>query len=430
MLFEDNAPYYMIKCLLIVGGTMGMMASCTRIKCSRKKMAVMLGLYFLWIGCWSLFMIEFYDVLTLLRFCIPTISLPCILMLYFLSEYSPWQAVFNYTMQISIALIVAMSQTVLVTELAGGESMDFFIRVSSFSLCIAIEWKLLRGKFVLLDYLPDKSWRSLTYVPVSFMFLIIFIGTYPVHYMEAKQSVAYLYGVAAIMVIVYITLFRSLFHQYKLQLMELTEVSNNMLKRELALMQKQVEDAKRFRHDLRHHDRVIAEYVRREETGKLFEFLEQQEREYSKTDFVKICENITVDNILGIYTKEARENGIYVDLNVMVQQETGIRDTDFIAILGNAMENAVHGCGQSEKEEQRIQVHIRQKGGKLAIRISNTCASGIVFKDGIPVRKNSKEKGIGIESIQRSVRHYDGEVDFKVENGEFVTRILLNLLQA
>ncbi len=429
MIFEENPLYYMIKCLIIVGGTLGMMISCTRIKCSWKKMAVVLGLYFLWIGCWSLFMVECYGVLTLLRFCVPTISLPAVLLLYFLSEYSPWQAVFNYTMQISISLIVAMSQTVLVTELGGRESMDFLIRAACFSLCIVIVWKLLREKFALLDYLPDISWRSLTLVPVSFMLLIVFIGTYPVHFMEAMQNVAYLYAVAAIMVIVYIILFRSLFRQYKLQLMELTEVSNNMLKRELALMQKQVEDAQRFRHDLRHHDKMIADYVRKEEIGKLFEYLEQQEKEYSETDFVKICENITVDNILGIYAKEAREKGIYVNLNVVVRKETGIRDTDFIAILGNAMENAVHGCTRSGKEEQRIFVHIRQKGGKLAMRISNTCPSGIVFKDGVPVRKNSIEKGIGIESIQRSVRHYDGEADFKVENDEFVARILLNIPQ-
>ena len=125
------------------------------------------------------------------------------------------------------------------------------------------------------------------------------------HFMEAKQNIVYLYALTAIMIIVYITLLRSLFGQYKLQLMEFTEINNNMLKRELSLMQKQVEDTRRFRHDLRHYDRIIAEYARKGEMDKLLECLEQREREYSEEDSVKICENITVSNILEIYARDA-----------------------------------------------------------------------------------------------------------------------------
>ena len=428
MTFEENAFYYTIKSLLIVGGTLGMMASCAKTKCSVKRIVEVLGLYLLWVGGWSWFMVKFYGVLTLLRLCIPMISLPAIIALYFLSEYSPWRAIFNYTMQISISLILCITQTVVLTALEGREIMDFFIRFVSFSACVAVEWKFLRGKFALLDYLPDRSWRSLTLVPVGFMFLIIFIGTYPVHFMEAKQNIVYLYALTAIMIIVYITLLRSLFGQYKLQLMEFTEINNNMLKRELSLMQKQVEDTRRFRHDLRHYDRIIAEYARKGEMDKLLECLKQREREYSEEDSVKICENITVSNILEIYARDARQKGIQVSLNVMVEKENGIKDTDFIAILGNAMENAVHGCERSKKEECRILVNIRQKAGKVVIKIANTCSPEIEFEEGIPVRKN--RKGIGMESILRSVRYYDGETDFKVENEEFVAKILLKLPKA
>lgn len=423
MTFEDDAFYFMIKSLLIVIGTMGMMTSCTKIKYSAKKTVQVLGLYLLWVAGWSWCMVEFFGVLMLIRLCIPAISLPAMAALYFLSEYSPWQAVFNYAMQISISLILCITQTVVLTMLGGGKIMDFLIRLFSFSVFVAAEWKFLRKRFALLGYLPDKSWRSLTLVPVSFMLLIVLIGTYPVHFIESRQSIIYLYAIAVIMVIVYITLFRNLFHQYKLQLMELTEINNHMLKRELVLMQKQVDDTKRFRHDLRHHNRIAAEYARKGEIDKLLECLEQSEKEYSEDDSVKICENITVNNILEIYAREARQEGIQINISAVVGTETGIRDTDFIAILGNAMENAVHGCGQSKKETCRILVHIRQKSGKVAIRISNTCSPEVEFKKGIPVRKNGK--GIGMESIMRSVKCYDGEADFKVENEEFIARILL-----
>ena len=39
-------------------------------------------------------------------------------------------------------------------------------------------------------------------------------------------------------------------------------------------------------------------------------------------------------------------------MDVSVGQDCFVRETDFIAILGNAMENAIHGCLNSEKEEK------------------------------------------------------------------------------
>ena len=100
---------------------------------------------------------------------------------------------------------------------------------------------------------------------------------------------------------------------------------------------------------------------------------------------------------------------------------------DFIAILGNAMENAIHGCEESGREEKRISVYLKQKQDKLAIRISNTCPEKISFQNGLPVRKDGG--GIGISSILRSVKKYKGEADFTVESGEFVARILLQILE-
>lgn len=46
--------------------------------------------------------------------------------LYFISNFSPWQAIFNYTMQLSISVMLAVSQTIVVTVSGGGKAADFF----------------------------------------------------------------------------------------------------------------------------------------------------------------------------------------------------------------------------------------------------------------------------------------------------------------
>lgn len=425
MTFENDAVYYVVKGLVVVLGALGMMASCTRIKCSRKKLAVVLALYLLWVGIFTFVVMRFFGILVLLRLCIPMISAPAIFMLYVLSEYSPWQAVFNYTMQLSVAVLFAMFQTILVTVLGGGRLIDFFIRLISYGICIYIEWKFIKKAFSQLDYIADRSWRNLTLIPIGFTVLIFLMGTYPVHFLEAEQNILYLSVLTVIMLTVYVILFHSLLDQYHLQLLELTAVSNDMLKKELALQQKQVEEAKRIRHDLRHHDLMIAEYARKGEIKELLECLKQHEQEYSEHVSQRICENIVVNNILEAYVKRARQIGIEVLLDVSVGQDTGIGETDFIAILGNAMDNAVSGCQKSGKAEKQIKVVIKQKAGKLAIQISNTCPERVVFQNGLPVRDLGR--GIGTVSMVHSVQNYKGEVDFKVEKGEFVVRILMKL---
>ena len=112
-------------------------------------------------------------------------------------------------------------------------------------------------------------------------------------------------------------------------------------------------------------------------------------------------------------------------MDVEVSQDIPIRETDFIAILGNAMENAIHGCLNSEKETKEIFVRIKPKYKKLVIQIANTCRDKVVFENGIPVA--SQGHGIGVASILRSAGHYDGEVDFKVQEGRFILRIILNI---
>ena len=91
------------------------------------------------------------------------------------------------------------------------------------------------------------------------------------------------------------------------------------------------------------------------------------------------------------------------------------------------MENALHGCEESGSNNQQIEVQIWQKAGKLVIQVKNTCFSQINFENGLPVRKNGR--GLGVLSIVHSVRKYLGDVDFQMEQGMFVVRVLLPILK-
>lgn len=209
----------------------------------------------------------------------------------------------------------------------------------------------------------------------------------------------------------------------KRQETELTNISNRLLKKKLKLMENSFEETRRIRHDVRHHNLNVAAYARKGDMEGLLHYLQEYEKEHEEEVPAVLCDNGAVSNILNEYGKRARKAGIQVSMDVSVSEDSTVRETDFVAILGNAMENAIHGCLDSGKDETEIQVRIKPKYGKLAIRIANTCSHKIRFENGIPAA--GKGHGIGVSSILRSAGHYDGEVDFKVQDGMFVLRILL-----
>ena len=134
-----------------------------------------------------------------------------------------------------------------------------------------------------------------------------------------------------------------------------------------------------------------------------------------------------MDGILSAYAGHAAREKIRVDLDVTVEQDLPVRDIDLVAILANIFENAIQGCRSSGKDKPQIQMRMARKGHKIVIQCRNTSAENIHFYNGLP--QAERGSSMGISSIVKTAARYDGETDFLVENGMFVTRVLLNLAE-
>ena len=142
----------------------------------------------------------------------------------------------------------------------------------------------------------------------------------------------------------------------------------------------------------------------------------------------KICDNATVNRILTAYTLQAKRERIKVMLDVELGSNPGIPNIDLITILANAWENALYGCMEVRKEEGRecvIRLMVRRKKNKLVIYCSNTCKVEAELEKGLPRPEDSG--GIGVMSIIKTVEKFDGEYDFKNDNGVFIFRLVMNI---
>ncbi len=210
---------------------------------------------------------------------------------------------------------------------------------------------------------------------------------------------------------------------------QLIQMNHRLLERQLEILEDSVESGKRLRHDIRHHNAVIAEYVRQGQKEELLQYLKEYNKETEQGATERICTNAAVNNILAAYTRKARSEQIKVKLDIEIGKNMTIPNIDLVAILANAYENAIYACmevkKQSDDRECSIYLMMRRKKNKLIIFCSNTCRIETELKDGQP--KTEFTGGIGVSSIIKTAEKYEGEYDFRNDNGVFIFRLIMNI---
>lgn len=209
---------------------------------------------------------------------------------------------------------------------------------------------------------------------------------------------------------------------------QLIQMNYRLLERQLEILEESVESGRRLRHDIRHHNAVMAEYVRRGQQDELLQYLQEYDRETEQGIPEMICANTAVNNILSAYTAKARNEQIEVTLDVELGRNLTIPGIDLVAILANAYENAIYACMEVMKQPDGrkcfIHLTLKKRKNKLIISCSNTCRMETELKDGQP--KTEFTGGVGVSSIIRTAEKYAGEYDFKNNNGVFVFRLIMN----
>lgn len=261
-------------------------------------------------------------------------------------------------------------------------------------------------------------------------FFMFFILTMLLLYSEKRASMdlQHVFIIALIyifMLIVYVVLFRFIMLSgYKAQVNEM-QIHEKYLMEQIESYKEMEQDARQTRHDFRHHNLVVMEFVRNRDFDGAMKYLE----EYEEKEEVKIkrsfCSNPAVDCVLAAYVRKAEQNGIRVKTEIRFWNAFRVSDFDLVSILANILENAINGCIQVAGKRE-IQIAIHQKSSKLIILCSNTCSDGILFKNGLP--KSGKREGVGVESILATAAKYNGDVNFFAEERIFTCQVMLHIM--
>ena len=228
--------------------------------------------------------------------------------------------------------------------------------------------------------------------------------------------------ISIVMCAVYAVVFSNISYMKKDAEAELIRQNAEHFSSRLSVLQSAEDTNRRLRHDMRHHMDAIAAYAKTGDNAAILAYIGEYKNEISEAAVKQYSINRTVNSILSVYAGKAEENGIDFSVRCNAAKELEVREIDLIALLGNLLENALHGCQESGKENKRIEIHIRLQNKRLIILCNNTCPDDLELADGLPAKKS-----IGISSILSVCRKYDGNLDYRIENETCSACAVLNL---
>lgn len=306
------------------------------------------------------------------------------------------------------------------------EVLGYYIAIVMRSVILMIALILYKKYAVaILRSLMDNGRRWWNLALIALLFYLLQATLSVLNQMSSIPNAYLLIAFAAIsfiMCVVYSVVFSNISYMKKDSEAALIRQNAEYLSDRLSALQQAEEVNRRLRHDIRHHIKIITEYAKTGDTSAILAYIKEYSIEISEAAVKQYSENQTVNNILSVYASKAEENGIDFSVRCKTPKELKMREIDLIAVLGNLLENALHGCGESGKEKQSIEIHIRMQDDRLIIVCNNSCTDKLKLSDNLPVGKS-----IGISSILSVCRKHDGNLDYKIENDVCSACAVLNL---
>lgn len=169
----------------------------------------------------------------------------------------------------------------------------------------------------------------------------------------------------------------------------------------LARQRQNQEQARIYRHDMRHHLALINGYAAEGNLEKIKEYLSQTEIEIDAITPKRYCANETVNLVLSSFEAKSAEMNVTLCIEANLPETLSISDTELCSLFSNALENAIFAASKlMEKKARRVYLRTLINNNKLLISTKNAYAGTIQMEGEFPKSSNRQPgHGFGIKSM-------------------------------
>ena len=143
----------------------------------------------------------------------------------------------------------------------------------------------------------------------------------------------------------------SIAYQRKAEQSRQSEYQNAALENELSYAQQEIcalregeEKTAVFRHDFRHHPRMIDSLLSAGSCDQAAEYVRRAEGELDALVPIRYCEHELVSLLLSAFRDKAKGRDVSMRINVSLPKELRLPETELCTLLSNGLENAINAA--------------------------------------------------------------------------------------
>ncbi len=204
---------------------------------------------------------------------------------------------------------------------------------------------------------------------------------------------------------------------------------NQRLKKQLSIYESNEQTIRKYKHDIRHFNRVLAGFIQNEEYENAASYLREFDSMLENVTAVSFCDNKIVNELLTIYASQCQKLGFKLRAKAVVPERFPMEETDLTSLVANALENAVEAQSGIDEGKRSLQVEIIFDGRKLRLFTKNPCSVPTSFNEnGLPVSTREVQSGIGTAQIRSIAEKYGGVASFIQEDNNFIVKAVMTCL--
>lgn len=211
--------------------------------------------------------------------------------------------------------------------------------------------------------------------------------------------------------------------------LHLSEIQIAAQQKQMELFQSNIQESRRFRHDLRHHFLALEGFFHDNDMEGLKTYIRQSAAMLPTQPTKIYCHNTALNALLCYYTEQAEKEHVRPSFQVSLPEKLCFPDAELCILIGNLLENAVEACRRMKSQDRFLNVSLSAPSNYiLLIQVRNSYEGTVrQAQDGSFLSSKGKDrKGIGISSVLGITEKCGGIAEIRYENQTFEVSLFLN----
>ncbi len=184
------------------------------------------------------------------------------------------------------------------------------------------------------------------------------------------------------------------------------------------MMEQQHFEIRRLKHDMANHlQALLGLSEEKRET-----YIQELIKGHGVSGTLNYCKDPAVNAVLASKEQIFKESKITFRHKIDIQEELPFEKPDICAMFANALDNAAEAIKKEALPEEKrwISLESRFQKGMFVLSVKNPSSvkvtEGKLLDTG---KRDRKNHGVGLKSIQEAVKRYQGNMELHTENGIF-----------